>query len=342
MTMPSEEDLDFAADIEAELDGALGKPQQEETQEEQEERLYRRDGRRFVPKEEEKAAKEEKADPAAKAEGAEHGAKTEQAPAAPKEKRPTWYKDEYGDWAKLPENFRNALREQERNAAQAIEKHSTAAKAWEPVSKLIEPHAQQLAAMGSSPQQYVTNLIQADAYLRQDPVQAINWLIGQYIGQGHDIRSLADWMDQEGVQSQKVDPVQQELAMLKQKLEHLERQPQEMAMAGLNKQIAEWSKDKPDFAAVKDIMAFYAKRNPEASLDDLYKEAQWAHPEIRERILAEREDKRLKDLQGKRQAGAQSPRGTPVPNGRARTSKRSGQWNVEADVAEALDELGLN
>lgn len=338
MTMPSEEDLDFAADIEAELDGALGKSQQEETQEEQEERLYRRDGRRFVAKE------EEKADPAAKAEGADQDAKAEQAPPpAPKEKRPTWYKDEYGDWAKLPENFRNALREQERNAAQAIEKHSTAAKAWEPINKTIEPHLQQLAAMGyQSPQHYVGQLIEADKYLRVDPVQAINWIVGQYVGQGWDIRALADWMDQQGVQTQKVDPVQQELAQLRQQVQHLSQLPARQQWETLNNQIADFAKDKPDFAAVRQRMAALAKLNPGASLQELYEEARWAHPEIRDRILQEREDKRLKELAGKRQAGAQSPRGTPVPNGQPRTSKRSGQWNVEADVAEALDELGLN
>lgn len=342
MTMPSDEDLDFAADIEAELDGALAKPQPDakgETAEEQDERLYRRDGRRFVPKEDEKA---EKAEKAAKPEEIEQEARQEQVQAAPKEKRPTWYKDEYGDWAKLPENFRTALREQERNAAQAIEKHSTAAKAWEPITKLIEPHAQQLAAMGSSPQQYVTNLIQADGYLRQDPVQAINWLIGQYVGQGWDVRALADWMEQEGVQAQKVDPLQQELATLKQQMEQLKQAPVVAQRQALNTQIADWSRDKPDFEAVRHLMAAEANRNPQASLDELYEQARWAHPETRDRILQEREDKRLAELKGKRQAGAQSPRGTPVPNGQARTSKRSGQWNVEADVAEALDELGLN
>lgn len=329
------DDFDLTAELEAALDGtanATPKQQEEvdaapegETAAEEQAR-YVREGRRFVKE-------QPKEEPAAEAkEGAEQKPVTEAAP--PKEKRPTWYKDEYGDWQKLPENFRTALREQERNAAQAIEKHSTAAKAWEPVSKLIEPHAQQLAAAGSSPQQYVTNLIQADGYLRQDPVQAINWLIQNYVGAGWDVRALADWMDEQGVQAHKVDPIQQELAQLRQQVQHLSQLPVQQQRETLTKQIADWSRDKPDFAAVRDHMAALAKLKPEASLDELFEEARWAHPEIRERILAEREDKRLKELQGKRQAGAQSPRGGQ-PNGSAAPIHK--RMSLEEEIAMTLD-----
>lgn len=318
-------------DLTAELDAALGGPvetpeQQEappaegETPEQEQQRLYRRDGRRFVPNEQ-----EEKQAPA---EG-------EKPPVEAKPKaawKPTWYKDEFGPWDTLAEPFRNALRDQERNAAQAIEKHSTAAKAWDPVSKLLEPHAQQLAAAGVSQQQYVSNLVNADAYLRAEPVKAMEWLCNSYLGCSID--DLAAWMQQQGIQPTKVDPLQQELASLKQQVSQLSQLPQQQARAAAEQQIQTWAKDKPDFAAVRQTMAAFAKQNPQASLDELYEQAQWAHPEIRERILQDREDKRVKELQGKRQAGAQSPRGGQ-PNGLAKPIHKT--MSLEDEIAMHLD-----
>jgi hypothetical protein len=164
-------------------------------------------------------------------------------------------------------------------------------------------------------------------------VQAINWLIGQYIGQGHDVRSLADWMDQQGVQANRVDPLQQEIHALKQQVQQLSQIPQQQAREGLNKQITDWSKDKPHFQAVRTIMARLANGDPEASLDSLYEQACRAHPEVYESILAEREDKRLKELQGKKQAGAQSPRGGQPQNGAVRAPKMS----LEEEIGSILD-----
>lgn len=318
------DEFDLAAELEAALDGAAhDTPQQQAEREDEapeaetaEDRLYRREGRRFVPKEQE---------------AAEKAAEQQQPLSAPKEKRPTWYKDEYGDWGKLPENFRTALREQERNAAQAIEKHSTAAKAWDPVNEMLKPLAQELAASGTNPQQYVSNLINADAYLRKDPVAALNWLAQTYMGT--DIQALADWMQQQNYQTQRVDPLQQEMTLLKQQIAALQQAPIEQQRYAQQRQISDWSKDKPDFAAVKPYMAAIAKQNPEASLDQLYEEARWAHPEIRVRILQEREDKRVADLKGKRSLGAQSPR-SGSGNGALRSSPK---MTLEEEIAMHLD-----
>lgn len=324
------DDFDLEAELGKALDGEKaadqiepidGADQQQETQAEAQAR-YVREGRRFVKEQKEEAAE------------AKDGEQQEQQQAKPAKPawKPTWYKDEYGPWDTLAEPFRNALRDQERNAAQAIEKHSTAAKAWEPINQLLAPHMQELAAAGVQPQQYVANLVNADKYLRQDPVQAINWLVQQYVGQGWDIRALADWMDQQGVQTQKVDPVQQELAQLRQQVQHLSQLPARQQLETLNNQIADFAKDKPDFAAVRQHMAALAKLKPGASLQELYEEARWAHPEIRDRILQEREDKRLKELAGKRQAGAQSPRSGH--NGSATQSYK--HMSLEDEIANNL------
>lgn len=308
----------------AALDEGAAPIEEEASQETDAERLYRREGRRFVPKEEEKAATEAEA---------EAGAGPEK-PAA-KQWRPTWYKDEYGPWDKLSENFRNALRDQERNASQAIEKHSTAAKAWEPILKEYEPYQSYLQQMGLSPQQHMGQLLEAQKYLMQDPVGGINWLVQSYFGQNGitDIYALANALYEQQYQPPQYDPVQAQLAQLQNELAQMRAAPQQQAQAQVHQQITDWAKDKPDFAAVRPYMAAIAKQKPDASLDELYAEAQWAHPETRERILQQREDKRLAELKGKRQIGAASPRGAPS-NG-SRSSKPT--MSLEEEIAMHLD-----
>lgn len=320
---------DFEDDsLEAELDRVLKSETSEaETADAEEERLYRRDGRRFVAREAEKAEADTIEPKLGEAQTTV--AKPEQPAAKPW--RPTWYKDEYGAWDKLPDNFRTALREQERNASVAIERHSTSAKAWEPVQEALAPHLQELAASGVSPQQYVGNLINADKYLRESPVEAINWIAQSYLGV--DLQGLADWMAEQNYQPAKIDPVQQKIQALEAKLSAFENQGHAQQRAVLDKQITDWSRDKPDFAAVRADMAALAKRYPEASLDDLYERARWAHPETRDSILKEKEDKRLAELKRARAAGATSPRGAQT-NAASRTKPT---MTLEDEIAMHLD-----
>ncbi|HYC63266.1 MAG TPA: hypothetical protein VEC14_00930, partial [Reyranellaceae bacterium] len=78
--------------------------------------------------------------------------------------------------------------------------------------------------------------------------------------------------------------------------------------------------------------------DPKATLDALYEQASYAHPQVRERILEERdrarEDQRLKDLKRAREAGAQSPRGGQ-PNGALRNQRPT--MSLEDEIAMHLD-----
>lgn len=314
------------ASLEMELAKVLDSGDADEAKAEETERLYRRDGRRFVADTKDASGEPKPGEP--KPEAAPVDAKA--APAA-KPWRPTWYKDEYGQWDKLSDGLKTALREQERNAAQAIEKHSTSAKTWDPVNAALQPYAQELAANGVSPQEYVSRLINADAYLRESPMEALEWLSQTYLGA--DIQSVADWMRQQGHTPAKIDPMQQKIQALEQKLNAFESKGVEQQRAVLDKQVADWARDKPDFAAVRQDMAVLAKRYPEASLDDLYERARWAHPDTRERILQEKEDKRLADLKRARAAGATSPRGSQS----SASARSKPTMTLEEEIAMNLD-----
>jgi len=317
MTTQSDEELDLADDIGAALD-ELGGAKEDAQTEERPARDYNRDeAGKFAAKQAEEAQEIAEA----------------QAAGAGKAWKPLWLKQDHGvEWDKLPEPFRKMLEQREREAAQGIEKHSTAAKAWEPVNQMIGARAQEFAAAGVTPQQYVGQLIQADNYLRQDPVAAINWIVQQYLGT--DVYALADWMHQQGMQAQQVDPRDQRIQQLEQRLTQFETQGQQAQRAAVERQISDWSRDKPYFADVRQHMAALARANPEATLDQLYEQATWAHPDIRQRIL---EDQRRAEVQRAR-AGRQSPR-QGAPNGELRQQRAA--RSIEEDVAAALDEAGL-
>jgi len=290
---------------------------------------YVREGRRFVRKN----GKETDV-------GAVEAPKEGAEPAAPKESAPLWFKNEYGEWEKLHPDFRKALTQREKDFAQGIEKHSTAAKAWEPINEALKPHMQELAAAGSNPQQYVGQLIEADKYLRADPIQALNWLAQSYLGQSWDIRAVAEWMDQQGVQPQKIDPVQQKLQSLEQELAQLKQAPVRQQQESINKTVSEWSRDKPHFADLERIMMGQIQADPEvrerfranpvATLDSLYEQASWAHPVIRERILA---DQRKKEVERAR-ANSLGTREQSHVNGAARNTPK---MSIEDELSSLLD-----
>lgn len=320
------------------LDDAIGAALDEQLEpaelSEEQKRQYARDEQgRFAAKQEQEAR--EAAEQAAPAD--QQGDKP---PAALKAWSPLWLKQEHGvEWDKLPEPFRKALEQREREAAQGIEKHATSAKAWDPVNQEIAPYAAELQAQGVSPQQYVTNLINADKYLRSDPVAAVNWLVQSYLGT--DVFGLAQWMYDQGQRQQQADPVQQELQTLKQQLQELREAPVRQQRESINSTVSEWSKDKPYYEELKAKMFGLIQadpsvreqfnRNPTATLDSLYEQASWAHPQIRERILADQrkaEVKRARDNSyGTRDAGAHQ-------NGAARGAPK---MSLEEELGTLLD-----
>lgn len=316
----------FAADLDAALNGKPDEVSEEEAL------SYAKDGERVRDESGRFAKKEAKAETI---EAASVDATTETPQPAKSQWRPLWHKNEMGEWEQLPEPLRKAIEQREREAAQGIEKHSTAAKAWEPVTQLLAPHMAELQASGVSPQQYVSSLVSADKYLREDPVAAMNWLAQLYTGT--DLYGLVQWMQDQQYQPEKTDPLMQEVQQLKQQLEDLRQLPVRQQREHLQTEITNWAKDKPYFGDLREYMAALAQtpQYKQATLDQLYEAAQYAHPELRERILA---DQRKREVTEARARGAQSPRGASDEGAQPRKPKRQ---SIEADVKAAFDEAGL-
>lgn len=329
-----DDDFDTEA-LEADLSAALdGEPPPEESQvqetpEQKEERLYRREGRRFAAIE--KAAEKDK-------EGAA-GAEQQPAPVAQGPKPPLWFKPDHGvEWDKLPEPFRKALEQREKDFAQGIEKHATPAKAWGAVEQHFAPFKEHLERAGSSVQQEVEGLIGTYKTLATgsdvERVQTLERLVATFFG-GRSIEQLAYELQQAGYQpAPQPDPyvrqLEQKLARLEQGLTGIQSSAQERERAQLQAEIASFAKDKPDFDMLRPMIAGLMRANPEATLAEAYEQARWAHPEARKRSL---EAQRKAEVERAR-AGAQSPRGAPSPNGAARSKPT---MSLEEEIAMHLD-----
>lgn len=349
------DDFDLEAELNAVLDGEAKPVEQKqepveqaasegETVEQKQAREYARDeAGRFAAKAQEEAARQQTPEQ-------QQQQQQVQAPKPAAIKKPLWWKDElHGEWDKSPEPTRKAIEQREKEYAQGIEKHATSAKAWEPINELVKPLEQQLRLNGQTPQQFVGGLVNIYQGLQGEntAIETINWLIQQRFP-GYDLASLADWMSQANYQPAKVDPVQQELAQLRQQVQQLAQAPQQQQRESIDATISEWSKDKPYYEELKGTMFGLIQAdpsvrnsyrvNPTATLDALYDRAQWSHPDVRQRILEDRdkanEDQRLAELKRARAAGAQSPRGGQ-PNGALRTSKPT--MSLEDEIAMHLD-----
>lgn len=264
-------------------------------------------------------------------------AKEEPAAAAPVGKpwSPLWLKDEHGvKWDTMPEPFRKALEQRERETMQGIRDHAHKAKAWEPVEQILAPYAEALRADGLSSAQYVTNLLTLDKNFRADPAATIAHLAQVA---GLDLYDLAD--KAAGVDPQ-VAALQQQVADLKAKFEGGQQAGAQASQQAEIQKIADWAgaKDangnllRPYFNEVRLIMAKLSGVDNSLTLDQLYDQAIHAHPETRARVQA---DQRV-SVATRARAAQQSPRS--APNGRAQPSYR---LSLEEQIAAGLDEMGI-
>lgn len=260
----------------------------------------------------------------------------DKAPSLPKTWSPLWWKNEFGEWEKMPEGLRKQLEQREREAQQGINERAQKLKTWEPIEQFFSANAQRLQQAGVTGQQYVSNLINADEYIRNDPAAGLKWLAESY---GIDLYQLADWAAQQGGQQparngggddQYTKRLEQRLAQLEQRFDPA-RIAQEEQRKAAEQHVAAWAKDKPYFAELRADMGALSTRYPEATLDELYERAMWAHPTLRQRIQS---DQRAQEVQRAR-AAAVSPRTSSSPPGQAKGKTKQ---SLDDALNEALND----
>jgi hypothetical protein len=216
----------------------------------------------------------------------------------------SWSAEAKAEWAKLPPTVQTYVSQRESEAHKAITQAGNELKTYQPLRQALD-HFQGYYQPGQEAQ-FVGALMQANAALHHDPANTIKQLaeyyrvdLAQIAGQKSQQSQATDAVDdlfRDPRLDKEVMPLVQTMAQRVQQLEgQLTARQQAEARArqdDASKAIAEFSKDKPDFADLHDdIVREVSLMSPampvEKRLAEAYDRARWANPANRQRILDE-------------------------------------------------------
>lgn len=245
---------------------------------------------------EEVAASEEVEQTEAKGEEAAPVAEGEQEAAdEPLEPHPMWKADDKERFKTLPREAQEFLlrRQHESDADYTRKTQEVAAlRNWREVDEQLAPYRTQMAAEGISPQQYVTNLMAADKFLRENPAEGLKWLSQRL---GVDMSTVTQ---EQEYQDPEMMAMRKQLASLQSHIGQMSQQEQRAAHQAALQNIASFGEAQdegkpahPYFNDVLDDMIGIASAERAAgrvpSIEDVYERACWANTSVRDRLLAD-------------------------------------------------------
>lgn len=233
---------------------------------------------KFASKPADKPAEGAKAsEPAAAAPDGTAAAATRKAPAS-------WSKDTQEAFATLPPAIQDQVLKREADVAKGFDERAAKVKVYDDLNTVLAPHAETFRRNGHSPIQGIQMLLQAQAALDQNPVEAIKHIAASY---GIDLSGLSP-----NQAAQRPQPSQEaiRLARLEQHIQRqaeAEQQRQHQSVASSIEQFASNPANK-HFAAVEGRMVALIQSGQAKGIEDAYEQATWLEPSIREQLLAER------------------------------------------------------
>jgi hypothetical protein len=254
-------------------------------------------------------------------------------PAAPKEVAPDAYsKEAKAVWAQVPEAFRQAVVKREQDVERGV---AALQQRYADLDQVLTPRAEVIKRHGHTPAQAVNQLFSWFDALGQDPDRV---RAGQppiafiHLAKSFGLDKLIEEAAKGGQQAQGQPgaggqpageipaPVQQYITQLEGKLGQFS-QLLDQRFGGLesaltqtraektNEILAHWAQDKEHFGDVKLMMAHLLESGAvapladgRADLDKAYEMAVYAIPEVRTKVLAANDAKRIADEKAKRDA----------------------------------------
>lgn len=265
-------------------------------------------------------------------------AKTAPEPASPAIDAPnSWSAEAKAKWASVPPEVREYIAKRETEAHQAITRMGEQIKTTEPVRAVFERHADTLKRIALPAHDAVDRLLAVESYLQQDPRGAI-----REIARAYGVEDVFGGVQPENVASQEITRLLQHIAQLETRLTSREAQERDAAQAETARQIADFSKTRPHFEAVRTIMAGLIQTGAAPDMAAAYDMAVQAHPETRAKIAeeAKREAEAKAKAEAEKKAAearkhaAINPKGAPGNSPAAPRTMRAG-------LEEVADRLGL-
>lgn len=238
-----------------------------------------------------------------------------------------WSKEKAEAWQAMPRAAQEYILERDKSFDREIGRLGNEAGQLRPYGDLTEKYEDVFKEAQVEPLEGLERLIQAHLSLQNDPVTALTSLARQY---GVDLASIGN-----SGMSPELQRLQSEIASLKaqsanaeREREFAERQASRSEEEQTLEQIDRWAADKPHFEKVRGIMGSLMEQGVTEDLDEAYKLACNAHPEISQELSAarkaeedrkRREDAEKRALEAKKaksvnvgKKGAQA-RGVPPP-----------------------------
>ena len=194
-------------------------------------------------------------------------------------------------FAALPENVRDYVAARDKAAHSKLSEQGRELATLKPVSDTLERYRHTFEARGLDPHAAVNAMFEVQDRLDRDPVSAIRQIaqiygvdLAQYAGQPQEDAPTGDANtaavnQQIASLSQQLDAIRDETAQ--DRNSHTARELKEN-----QDRVAEWSKGKPHFDAVRKRMAALMDAGEAADLDAAYEQAIWSNPEIRTKLEA--------------------------------------------------------
>lgn len=299
------------------------------------------------------------------AEGEEPEAPEQPQTAAPE----AFSKEAKAEWAKVPSTVQAAVLKREADVAKGVEELKGR---YRDIDAALAPHLPAIRQHGHTPGQAVNQLFAWFQALGTNPDVAFPALAKSF-GWGGPRAAAEQPVQPDGSQPEgEVSPavqkyindMQTKLSQIEQtfgqQLTGLTQTFQQQSEQKTNEILANWSKDKPHFESVRQLMAQLIQsgatplKNGQVDLDGAYDMALYANPEIRKAVLAEqqkaavaaRKVKAAADLKAQEEAAVKARRagtslggGAPGEAGPAQPGKRGKGLSVRESLMAAREEL---
>ena len=233
-----------------------------------------------------------------------------------------------------------AVAKREMEVSQGFKQYGERVKAYEAIDKVLAPLEGALQQHGLTKAQYVERLRAAEVALESNPVQGIQWLAKQY---NIDLAQIVNGQPQ-GQSDPNIARLEQELSQLRQWQQQTLQSSQQAVETEAVSEIEKFRADPKNefFDQVRDEMAYQMASAAQAkrplSLDQAYRIACSANPEISQIMSARQADAIQKRLQ--EQATAKVAKAAPaagVKGNGSITQVPTGTWeDTLRDVTKTL------
>jgi len=248
---------------------------------------------------------------------------TRKAPAA-------WAKEHHPLWDKLDPAIQEVILKRETDVSRGFEERALKARPYEELDQIFQPHRQRWHLNGWSEAQAIQQLLAAQTYLEQDPVNAIRWLAASY---GLRPEQLYQQQTQVDPMAQYVAPLHQRIADLETARQREREAVQQHQDRALLSEIESFSKDHPHLEHLRHDMAVLLANGRAETLQEAYDKAIWMYPELRTQILADQaKDQAAKSAEDAARArkAASSITGAPTGDGAREGPRASLREEIEA------------